>query len=117
MRIPIPQATETAGSLPPRIDLALYQGDDFFLIVRCTGVILTAYTAKSQIRSTPGGPDVLATFTATIPTADEVHLHLASVDATDLPAACAWDVQITDAAGVVTTLCYGNVAVTKEVTL
>lgn len=120
MRTPVPMAMATAGSLPPRVDLALYQGDDFFLRitidVSASPVDLTTYTPKAEIRATPGSDVVLASFTCVVVNPVVLELHLTSAQSTDLPATCAWDVQITDTAAVVTTLVYGSVAVMKEVT-
>jgi hypothetical protein len=59
---------------------------------------------------------VLATFDCVVLDALTLELHLTSALATALPPTGAWDVQIKDGIGLVTTLVYGNVTVTKEVT-
>ena len=112
-------AAEKVGQLPTNIDLVIYEGDDFHLVlgVAASGVPvdLTGYTAKAQIRSTTESDVVLAEFDCDI-NLSEVLLHLTSADATDIAAATVWDVQVTDADGEVTTLAYGRVTATQEVT-
>lgn len=120
MRIPVPTAMATAGTLPPRIDLALYQGDDFFLRIVLEAnenpIDLTGYTPKAEIRATAGSDVVLAAFACTVVDPATLELHLTSALSTALPATGAWDVQIEDSVGLVTTLAYGSVTVAKEVT-
>ena len=113
-------AAQSAGSLPLAVDLVLYRGDDFYLDVAVTDAggapfDLTGYTAAAQIRATPDTADPpAATFTATI-TGSTVQLHLPSDESGGVPAVAAWDVQITKA-GIVTTLAFGAVATTLDVT-
>lgn len=109
------KAAEAVGKLPAPVNLTIYQGDDFFLNVTVTGANLTPYTPKADICVTAGG-QVVASFTATIASPTVVALHLTSVESTKLTANAVWDVQITDAAGVVTTLAAGTVTVVKQVT-
>lgn len=117
----MPTAGQSVGTLPVVVDLVLYRGDDFYLDVTVTDTgggpfDLTGYTASAQVRVSADTADPpAATFTATI-AANVIHLHLANVAAAGLPPLGVWDVQITDAAGVVTTLAYGAVTTTPDVT-
>jgi hypothetical protein len=101
----------------------VYQGDDLFLTVRVvdleTGdpVDITTMTAQAQIRATVGAVDVLAEFVTIVGADGEVQLHLPNtVTATLPPDGGVWDVQLIDPDDVVTTLAYGEVRVTEEVT-
>jgi len=116
-----PLAAIVVGTLPLAVDLVLYRGDDFYLDVTVTNSSggafdLTGFTAASQVRVSPDEPDPpAATFTATI-AANVIHLHLPHGEADALPVTGAWDVQIKDATGVVTTLAFGAVTTTPDVT-
>ena len=109
---------QNVGQLPTGVNLTLYQGDDFYLNVGVTGagVNLTGYTAKADIATAPGAT-VMASFTATVTNATTIALHLTAVEAAKLTANGVWDLQITDTAGVVTTLISGTVTVVKQVTV
>lgn len=112
--------TTVVGALPCRVDLLLYQGDDAYLDVVVTepdgtASDLTGYTPAAQIRERPDSTDVLATWLASID-GNIIRLHLTHDQAANLATAGCWDVQITDAAGAVTTLAYGQCHVTREVT-
>lgn len=108
------------GTTPPRVDLTVYQGDDFYLTVTVTQttppIDLTTYTPKAEIRAQPGAATVIATFVATIVDPLTVGLHLPHAQSALLAGNASWDLQITDPAGVVTTVAYGSVSVTKDVT-
>lgn len=109
----------TVGQLPTSVNLTLYQGDDFFLRIVVTGQPppdLTLYTAKAEIRVSANTSTVLATFDATIVDAVTVGLHLPADQSKLLTTPAVWDVQVTDPAGIITTLAYGTVTVTREVT-
>lgn len=117
---PLAATAQVVGQLPTRVDLVLYQGDDFFLNVvvdtTVTPIDLSTYTPKAEIRASPGAATVIATFDAVIVDTVTIGLHLPSAESTLIATAASWDVQITDPAGVVTTICYGSVSPTKEVT-
>lgn len=106
---------------PCTVDLLVYAGDDLFLLVRVvdpdTGqpADLTGHTAQAQIRATPASTTVLAEFVASIDS-EGVRLHLTAVDAAQLVGAAVWDVQLTDAASIVTTIVSGRVLAAPEVT-
>lgn len=107
-------------ALPVTAHLAFYEGDDVFVDLVVTGptgapVDLSEAEARSQIRTKPGAPDVLAEFDATT-IGNLVHLHLPTGATTGWTAECAvWDCQIT-LDGFVTTLAAGRVLVAAEVT-
>jgi hypothetical protein len=116
----VPRATAAVGALPAVCDLAIYQGDDFWIKLIVTDTAgqaadLTGATAKAEIRATPGADEVAATFEPTI-AANEITLYLASADSAILAGKLAWDCQTTDAAGFTSTLVRGAVTVEPEVT-
>lgn len=117
--MPAKAATTVIGQLPARADLVVYQGDDIFVHVTVddtvTPIDLTTYTARAEIRSAPGGT-LVAAFTATILDATTVRLHLPHTESAKLTGNAVWDVQITDAAGLITTITCGTVTVMKQVT-
>lgn len=105
---------------PCPVDLLVYAGDDLFLLVKVIDAStgqpsdLTGYTAVSQIRATPASATVLAEFVASIDT-DGVLLHLTAADSAQLVGAAVWDVELTDPAGIVTTVAAGRVLASPEV--
>lgn len=112
----------TVNAIPQAVDLLLYQGDDFFLDVTVnnadgTPFTMTGWVPKAQIRPTPPDETVVAELTCTA-ASNVVSIHLLHVDSALLTEPLyAWDVQVTHTAdGVVTTLCYGIVNMTLEVT-
>lgn len=112
------------GALPKKVDLSIYQGDDFFMTVWVrddTGelVDLTGYSVRSEIRGRSDAATTLATFTTTISAAGRVDVRLpSSVTATLTPGTAVWDLELTDPAtgGRVMTPCAGNVSITAGVT-
>lgn len=113
-------AAQIVGRLPQEVDLILYRGDDFFLDITVTDsggmpIDLTGSTAAAQFRNTTEDPNALASFSATV-AGNIVHLHLLASDAALLVPECVWDIQVTDSAGVVTTLAFGAATVTSDVT-
>jgi len=118
---PAAAAPVTVDALPAVVNLLAYQGDDYFLNLFVTDPAgdpanLTGCTAKAEVRVTTADAAPLASFTATV-AADQVSLHLPHVEAAKLTAGTLrWDCQLTDAAGVVTTIASGTVVVTAEVT-
>jgi hypothetical protein len=111
---------EPISNLPVRIDLELYQGDDFFLNLKVsnpdgTPADMAAMEPAAQIRPTPEG-QISGQFTAS-PLGDTIFLHLTHGQATMLvPGRSFWDCQITDPTGRVTTLAAGTVTTTAEIT-
>jgi hypothetical protein len=115
---------EVIGVLPEQIDLMMYQGDDFYMTVRVLDdagglAVLTGFTARSQIRSSPQSATVLATFATVIRSPGYVDCHLpGAITATLTPGAAVWDFELTDpsGSGQVSTPCAGNVTVVAQVT-
>ena len=114
------KTTEAIGKLPVQASLITYQGDDFYLKVKvddtAVPIDLTLFTPKAQIRSSPGAADLVATFDITVLDATTLMMHLPSAQSAKVPASAAWDLQITDSAGAVTTLLYGTITAAREVT-
>ena len=110
--------------LPMTVNLFIYQGDDFFLDMIVTDsdgnpIDLTNMQPLSQIRSVPNGPIVLANFLTTVDATQTnlLHLQLAAADSNGLPnipATCAWDIQLSYPT--IVTLAAGTVNVTPQVT-
>jgi hydrogenase maturation factor len=107
----------TVGALPQRLNLDLYQGDDFALTVNVNDLSLVGAVAAAQVRQNPGSP-ILAAFLVTVDeTAGTIDLLLTAGDTELLPTGGAvWDLQVT-AAGMVRTLLAGAVKIAAEVTL
>lgn len=109
----------SVGRLPAAVNLTLYQGDDFFLHVivdTSQGVDLTSYLPKAQVRTAPGATSVLAEFEATILDQATIALHLPGTESAKLQTSAAWDVQVTDTTGIISTLAAGTVTIVKQVT-
>jgi hypothetical protein len=105
-----------------RGSLQIYQGDDYTGIVTVlnadgTAADLSTYTPRAQIRRKVADldPVIVAELTLTV---DENRITL-SLDhdiTRTLSGAYVWDLQLTDAAGEITTIMAGSVPVTLEVT-
>jgi len=113
-------ASQSVGTLPAQVDLVLYRGDDFYLDITVTdtgggAVDLTGYTATAQVRLSTESSEILATFVGTT-AANVVHLHLDDPEASKLTADAVWDVQVAGPSGDVTTLAFGAVHATPDVT-
>ena len=111
-------AATNVGTLPTQVNLTLYQGDNFYLRITLSGsnVDITGYTAKSEIKSSPGAGAAIASFTATVSGPTQLDLALPAAQSVLVPSSASWDVQITDSAGVVTTLAYGSISAMRQVT-
>lgn len=112
------RAATTVGKLPTQVNLTMYQGDSFYLRITLTGsnIDITGYTAKADIKSSPGSGSVIASFAATVSAPTQIDLALSAAQSVLVPSAASWDVQITDSAGVVTTLAYGSITSMRQVT-
>lgn len=116
----------TISSLPSRVGLGLYQGDDFYLTLYVTDSTgapadLSRLDAQSQIRVSHASP-ISAVFDTRI-ISPLVYLHLPHAQASLLaPGRAVWDAQVSEedeldpAVARVTTLCAGAVQVDPEVT-
>jgi hypothetical protein len=105
--------------LPLQVDLILYGGDDFAMILAVTQpngdpADLSTATVRSQIRATPSRTSpVLAEFTPALDTG-LVTLHLAAAAAEELPESTVYDVKLdSDVTG---TLIAGNIQMYPHVT-
>ena len=117
----VPLGPQTIVVLPARVDLVLYQGDDFTLRVDVSDdqgypYDLSGAVPESHIRERVEDAYLAGVFEATI--ADSVlFLHLTPVVSSGLPLQAVWDAQITrDAGARVTTLVAGTITLVPEVT-
>ena len=116
----------SVGVLPEKIDLEIYQGDDFYMTIWVsdpdTGTLVDVdgYSFRSQIRATTDSDVILATFEFNIPGAlGKVDAHLTGAATGMLPVGrLVWDFEATNVAGSgqVMTPCAGVVTVTAQVT-
>jgi hypothetical protein len=105
-----------------KVDLTIYQGDDYSAVVDVlnedgTPTDLTGYTAKSQIRRSvaDASPAVVVEIGATVQS-PFVFLSIPHADTEPLNGKYVWDLQLTAADGIITTLLYGQVTIQAEVT-
>lgn len=106
---------------PAVVDLNIYQGDDLVLDVTVMDNAvppapfdLTGYTAEAQLRAATdsvSSVDMTATVLANV-----VTVTLAAADSATLPLKGVWDVQVTSATGVITTLAGGKFTLYGDVT-
>lgn len=111
--------TKTVGNIPQRLDLQVYQGDDFFLHVAVSDhqgnpVDLTDVVAVAQIRASADATEVLATFDVVVEDST-IHLFLDHDTTASLPSGV-WDLQVTDTNSYEGTFLRGCVEVVAEVT-
>lgn len=109
------------STVPAGLDLVIYQGDDFRIRLGMrelggTPVDLTGATARAQIRRTPADAEVVAEFVCAITGPGDIDLHLPHDITATLTGDGAWDCQVTYPSGDVTTMAYGAVHTTPEVT-
>jgi hypothetical protein len=114
-----PSAT-TIQALPARVDLELYTGDDFVLVLTVTDqngdpADLTGCVVRAQIRAELAAWEVAGIFAPTIE-ANRIWLHLTGQVSAGLPQRGVWDARLTDREAQVTTLTAGRVLMTQEVT-
>lgn len=105
--------------MPTIADLAIYQGDDYAAVVTVSGVDdLTGFTPQAQIRLGPAdtNPQVVVEINAAVSPPNQINLTIPDAITTQLSGIYAWDLQITDPGGVISTLLAGKVVVTPEVT-
>ena len=105
--------------MPSKADLAIYQGDDYAAVVTVDGIDdLAGFTAQAQIRLGPAdtNPQVVVEIGVAMTPPNTINLTIPAATTAQLSGAYAWDLQVTDPGGVVSTLLAGNVAVTREVT-
>lgn len=124
VRIHLPRPTYGGIQTPTTVvteDFYMYEGDDFTAQVQF-GFELDAYTPLAEIRQVPGGPVLLATFTASLPdvgTSDGTGLRTLQLELTGdqtrlLPGTSYYDVQLTNEDGVTHTYVRGKIFKTTE---
>jgi len=111
--------TSSISALPERVDLELYRGDDFWVVLSVSPAMgqafdLTGATARSQIREEYDSETAFE-MEASI---DEqvVTVHLTNQVSATLPACGVWDCQVTLSDATVRTLVAGAVTVSPQVT-
>ena|SRR5215469_15607158 len=119
--VTISGSVQTVTVRPQTVNLEIYEGDDFFIDIYVVDqnqnpVDCTNMSALSQIRATPDGPAILASFNIQVDatTTNILHLHLAALDSNGLPPTCAWDIQFSTPN--VVTIAAGSVSVQLQVT-
>jgi len=123
----------TIDNSPATVNLAFAQGDDLIKTFRIGSRLtpesevvywdLTGWTGKSQIRKKATSTTVLAELTFTLgdgqavpETAGYFTVSLSAADSSTLPAACVWDLELTNDSDVKRTYFAGTVTVSREVT-
>ena len=109
---------------PLKLDLELYQGNDWAAVVRVADASgpadLSGFSAHAQIRRRPAysDPEVAAEIIAQIPeaTPDLILLTISRDETEDLQGHYVWDLIFTAQDGTTTTVYAGNVEVTPRVT-
>ena len=103
-------------------DLLVRQGDDWTCQVEVqyldgSPADITGWTAQSQIRKgfADDNPDIVVDISATV-VSPNINLYIPKAETVDMLGEYAWDLQVTDPAGMVTTLLSGVVNVMQEVT-
>jgi hypothetical protein len=105
--------------VPGKANLVVYQGDDYAAVVTVSGVSdLTGYTAQAQIRLGPAdtNPQVVVEIETALVLPSTINLVIPNAITGQLSGMYAWDLQVTDPNGIISTLLAGNVTVTPEVT-
>jgi hypothetical protein len=109
--------------MPDPANLEVYQGDDYAATVMVTdsagnAVNLTGYAIQSQVRAGPAdnNPTIVCDVTCTFTAPNQITLSIPHATTTTLAGNYQWDLQLTSATGIVTTILAGGVAVTQEIT-
>jgi hypothetical protein len=110
----------TIQAIPAQVNLDLYQGDDFTMTLTVTNpdgseADLTDAIIAAQVRKTPPDETVIARFTPAH-SVNVITLWLPGAESAKLGATQAWDCDMTDAGGRITTLVYGTLTAKSEVT-
>ena len=113
-------STITLTELPTPVNLSLYSGDDFTMILTVmnpdgTPTNLAGTTVKSQIRPNPASSTISATLHWAIQ-ANVITLSLIGTDSQNLVGNYSWDCQITNTNAIVQTLVAGTATFTQDVT-
>ncbi|MBO0729343.1 MAG: hypothetical protein J2P57_08800 [Acidimicrobiaceae bacterium] len=134
-RLPRIGVPTSIAAQPAPLDLRLYAGDDFTMVLALTDaagqpIDLSAATIRAQIREQPwppGPPPVPGPGPPPPPPPallgqfiiargdSEIFLHLSAATSAILPRTSVWDVELV-LGGIVTTLASGTITMTPEVT-
>jgi hypothetical protein len=109
----------TIERLPQAVNLILYRGDDFALVVEVTDAEgdpadLTGAVVRAQIRTAPDAGQVEGEFSPAVED-NLVVLHLLGSVSAGLPPSSVYDAEV-EIEGAVTTLVAGTIALTPDVT-
>ena len=126
VRVYLPIPTYGSVEKPTTVitkDLYVYEGDDYSFDVQFDFEI-DSYTPKAEIRMNPDSMVLLTSFSITEPDLGAsdgsglrtLRLSLTSAQTEALPGICYYDVQLTNADGIVKTYVRGKVFVTPQVT-
>jgi hypothetical protein len=103
-------------------DLQIFQGDDYqgtvtVLDSASKPVDLTGYTVLAQIRIMPAQywPAVAATITCTVTLPNTITLFIPNTVTINLYCTYVWDLQLTDATGLISTILQGYVYVEQDI--
>ena len=108
--------------MPGTYALTVYRGDDYawrFMLwvdaAKTQPVDLTGMAVKAEVRDKPSGANIVPlAITVTLP--NIIDMVLAHAASQQLPLSGRWDLQLTDAAGLVATVLAGAVRVTADIT-
>jgi hypothetical protein len=127
VRMPRPTPTDvttaggvtTVNELPIPVNLNLYTGDDFSMMLTLTNpdntpTDLTGASFLAEIRQSAPSKTVAATF-AVATAANVITLSLTNEQTQSLVGKFVWDCQITSSTGIITTLAAGKVTFTQDV--
>jgi hypothetical protein len=108
--------------MPGNYSLTVYRGDtsrwSFILwadAFKTSPADLTGVTARSQIRTRPGG-DVVLTLAPTVSLPNMIGIAISAAQCATLPSRAVWDLQLTYPTGDVVTVIAGAVNATADVT-
>ena len=116
----LPIDTIGQSRLPSNVDLAIWKGDAFEVIIQVTDslgnpVPLTGMTPEAMIREDFSSPTVYS-FTCTVQNSNEVRIYMPSATSKTIPAGdYVWNFQLVDTNSDVRTYLAGDVKVYAEV--
>ena len=109
--------------MPSKLDLKIYQGDDFPGLVTLynqdgTASDITGHTASAQIRRAVADeePEVTVEIETTVIPPNQIVLAIPHAQTEALSGEYVWDLQLTSPGGMITTVVAGKVKLTQEVT-
>jgi hypothetical protein len=110
----------TIERLPQPVNLVLVRGDSFYMTIAVDDLDgqpadLTGASCRSQIRQTVESAQIAGTLDPVI-AGNEITLYLLATVSAALPLASVYDVELTDAGGLVTTLITGSITLRPDVT-